>query len=118
MIDFCSIKEIQKALNELEDSFKAKYDICLNEASVLCSLSDCCLRSSEIAECADLKAPLASKTLRLVEDKGYIKREIGNTDRRMMRFTLTKQGRALLTEIKTGDIKVPEILASIISKKA
>ncbi len=117
MIDFCSIKEIQKALNDLEDNFRSEYGICINEASVLCSLSDCCLTSSEIAKCADLKASHTSKTIRTVEDKGLIKRKIGTTDRRMMQFSLTKEGITLLDEMKKEKILIPEVLRPLLEKK-
>ena len=117
MIDFCSIKEIQKALNDLEDNFKGEYDICINEASVLCSLSDCCLTSSEIAKCADLRASHTSKTLRTVEDKGLITRKIGTVDRRMMRFTLTQAGRQLLEDMKNEQVMIPEVLRPLLEKK-
>lgn len=117
MIDFCSIKEIQKALNDLEDNFKAEYDICINEASVLCSLSDCCLTSSEIAKCADLRASHTSKTLRTVEDKGLIIRKVGTKDRRMMRFSLTKAGQQLLEDMKNEKVVIPEVLKALLEKK-
>ncbi|MDA3853080.1 MAG: winged helix DNA-binding protein [Bacteroidales bacterium] len=117
MIDFCSIKEIQKALNDLEDNFKSEYDICINEASVLCSLSDCCLTSSEIAKCADLRASHTSKTLRTVEDKGLITRKIGTIDRRMMRFSLTQSGQQLLEDMKNEKVMIPEVLRPLLEKK-
>lgn len=117
MIDFCSIKEIQKALNDLEDNFRTEYGICINEASVLCSLSDCCLTSSEIAKCADLRASHTSKTLRSVEDKKLIMRKIGTIDRRMMRFSLTKQGQTLLEDMKNGKVLIPEVLKPLLDKK-
>ncbi len=117
MIDFCSIKEIQKALNDLEENFKSEYDIGINEASVLCSLSDCCLTSSEIAKCADLRASHTSKTIRSIEDKGYIKRKVGTVDRRLMRFSLTKKGKDLLINVKNGNIQIPEVLRPILEKE-
>ena len=117
MIDFCSIKEVQKALNELENNFKSSYGICINEASVLCSLSDCCLTSSEIAKCADLRASHTSKTIRSIEDKGLIKRKIGKQDRRLMRFSLTKKGADLMQLMKEDKILIPEILRSLLNKK-
>lgn len=118
MIDFCSIKEIQKALNDLEDNFRTKHGICINEASVLCSLSDCCLTSSEIAKCADLKASHTSKTIRSVEDKGLIKRKIGTADRRMMQFSLTTKGKNLLEDMKNGKILIPEVLKPALEKQS
>jgi len=117
MIDFCSIKKIQKALNDLEENFKAEYGICINEASVLCSLSDCCLTSSEIAKCADLRASHTSKTLRSVEDKKLIVRKIGTKDRRMMRFSLTKKGQQVLEDMKNGKVEIPEILKPALENK-
>ena len=117
MIDFCSIKEIQKALNELEDNFKAEHNICINEASVLCSLSDCCLTSSEIAKCADLRTSHTSKTLRSVEEKGLIIRKVGTTDRRIMRFSLTKKGQQLLNDMNNGKVEIPTVLQPVLEKK-
>lgn len=117
MIDFCSIKEIQKALVDLEESFKAEFNLCINEASILCSLSDCCLTSSEIAKCADLRASHTSKTIRSVEDKGLITRRVGTADRRLMRFSLTPKGKELLEYINKSDIQTPEVLKPILETK-
>lgn len=117
MIDFCSIKEIQKALSDLEDNFRAEYGICINEASVLCSLSDCCLTSSEIAKCADLRASHTSKTIRSVEDKGLITRKIGTKDKRMMSFSLSTKGKILLENMRNGKVLVPEVLKPLLEKK-
>lgn len=118
MIDFCSIKEIQKALNDLESNFKSSYGICINEASVMCSLSDCCLTSSEIAKCADLRASHTSKTIRSVEDKGLIKRKVGKLDRRLMRFSLTAKGTDLMKRMKEDQILIPEKLKPLLNKEA
>lgn len=117
MIDFCSIKEVQKALNALEENFRSSYGICINEASVMCSLSDCCLTSSEIAKCADLRASHTSKTIRSVEDKGLIKRKVGKADRRLMRFSLTTKGQDLMQKMKEDDILIPEILKPLLDKQ-
>jgi len=117
MIDFCSLKKIHKALNELEEHFKEEYGICINEASVLCSLSDCCLTSSEISKCADLKASHTSKTIRSVEDKGLIKRKIGTSDRRMMQFSLTSKGKGLLEDMKNDKLTIPEILKPLLERE-
>ena len=118
MIDFCSIKEIQKALTDLEENLKLEYGIGINEAAVLCSLSDCCLTSSEISKCADLRASHTSKTIRVVEDKGLIKRKIGKSDKRLMRFSLTKTGKALLTQMSQEKITIPALLKPLVEKKA
>ncbi len=118
MIDFCKIKEIQKALLQLEENFKTQYGISINEASVLCSLSNCCLTSSEIAQCADLKASHTSKTIRSVEDKKLIMRKIGTIDKRMMQFSLTKDGQFLLKNIKNDSQPMPEILQTILDIKS
>lgn len=117
MIDFCKIRDIQKGLNELEDDFRQKHNICLHEGSVLCRLYDCCLTSSEIAKCAELKASHTSKTIRSLEDKGLITRQIGEEDKRVMKFVLSKSGKQLLDEIRQSEINIPNILLPILPQQ-
>ncbi len=73
---------------------------------LLCTLSNVDkLSSGEIAEMLGLSNSNASKVIRSVENKGLIKRELGNQDKRQMNFLLTDEGLAVIKKIKTENIK-------------
>ena len=48
------------------------------------------------------------------EKKGLIKRELGNSDKRQMNFSLTSAGEKAITAIECDKVKIPEMLESII----
>jgi DNA-binding MarR family transcriptional regulator len=109
----CLIKDIYKAINAFEEQFDHAFGICINQGLVLCSLKGKTLSSSEIAEQIGLKFSHVSKLIKTVEDMGYIARSIGSSDKRYMNFELTEKGLALLNQIETNQIEIPEILQPI-----
>lgn len=113
----CLIKDIYKAINAFEEQFDHAFGICINEGLVLCSLKGKKLSSSEIAEQVGLKSSHVSKLIKSVEDKGYIARSIGWSDKRYMNFELTESGEELLKQIATNQIEIPEILQPIFKCK-
>lgn len=109
----CLIKDIYRAINDFEERFDKSFGICINEGLVLCSLKDGQLSSSEIAEQAGLKFSHASKLIKSVEDKGFIDRSIGNSDKRYMNFQLTEKGLEMLSKIENNPLDIPELLQPI-----
>lgn len=115
MEKLCKIRDIQRAVNQFELHFEKMYGICLNEGMVLCSLSKSGqLSSGEIGELLGLTLSNGSKVIRSVENKGFVKRVIGDKDKRQMYFSLTRQGCELLLEIKSDAVEIPELLKTII----
>ena len=113
----CVIKDIYRAINSFEESFLNKFDLCINEALVLCSLQNKQLSSSEIAEQAGLKFSHASKIIKSIEDKGFIMRTIGHSDKRYMNFQLSPSGISILKKIESNPLEIPELLHPIFNCK-
>jgi DNA-binding MarR family transcriptional regulator len=102
----CQIRDLYRSIAEFENEFVKKHNLCLNEGMLLCTLSNVDkLSSGEIAEMLGLSNSNASKVIRSVENKGLIKRELGNQDKRQMNFLLTDEGLAVIKKIKTENIK-------------
>ena len=113
----CVIKDIYRAINSFEENFLKTYDLCINEALVLCSLQNKQLSSSEIAEQAGLKFSHASKIIKSIEDKGLIMRTIGHSDKRYMNFELSPWGKDILQQIEDSPVEIPELLLPIFNCK-
>lgn len=113
--NLCTLREIYRAIRNFEISFQEKYDLCLNEGLLLCNLRSRKLTSTEIAESLDVTPSNASKLIRSVEEKGFIKRSMGKDDRRQMYFSLSASGKEKLKNIacECDDIEPDEILKSI-----
>ena len=94
-----------------EQYFEQHYDLNLNEAMLLCTLS---ARSSqtagEVAEALGLTNSNASKVIASAEALKLIKRQMCKDDKRRMRFSLTALGEERLARLQADDIEVPEIL--------
>lgn len=110
METICRIRDVYKALNEFEAKFLGVHGLSINEAMVLCSLSDGPRSSGEIAEYTSMLLSHASKVIRSVEEKGHISRRLGEKDRRQMYFRLSPEGLSKLHEMKCNRVPVPSLL--------
>lgn len=107
----CHIRDLYRAILNFEQYFEQHYDLNLNEAMLLCTLS---ARSSqtagEVAEALGLTNSNASKVIASAEALKLIKRQMCKDDKRRMRFSLTALGEERLARLQADDIEVPEIL--------
>ena len=107
----CKIRDTYQAIKEFETKFEEAFNMSLNEAMLLCLLDEKgASTAGEAAEALCLTASNTSKVIRLVEDKGLLKRSFDKTDRRKIIFCLTKKGETTLNSIKQKDIALPYIL--------
>lgn len=93
------LRDVLKNIYAFESFLIARFQICLNETMVLCSLEQGTERSTKLAQLLGVTYSLMSRTLASLEKKGLVSREIGKNDKREMYFSLTKNGRDLLTKI-------------------
>ncbi len=113
----CQLRDIYRAIIDFENQFLDIHGLSLNEGMLLCTLSGSgTLSSGEIADMLGLTNSNASKVIRSVEKKGFIERTLGNEDRRQMYFTLTKDGKKVISEIKSEDFEIPESLKQYIKR--
>lgn len=111
----CKIRDIYRSVADFELRFEEKYGICLNEGMLLCSLSGRgTLSSGEIADLLGLKTSNASKVIKAAENKGLVKRILGNNDKRQMYFSLTSKGQKRLLSIDCNDVGVPDLLKALL----
>lgn len=104
------MRELLKALSELEQQLIDNYGISLNESMVLCSIGQETVTASIIIERTGLTPSHTSKVISQIEKKEMITRSLGTKDKRQMYFTLTKKGQLCLENIKNQGIEVPESL--------
>lgn len=115
METLCKIRDIYRAIAEFEMGFIQQYGLSLNEGMLLCTLLNTPkLTASEISEALGLSASNTSKVIRSVEGKKLISRLVGKEDKRQMRFNLTTEGKALITDIKSSTPEMPDLLKQIV----
>ena len=112
MNTICKMRDIYRALSVFETAFEEMYAISLNEAMVLCALREAGkeIASTAISERTEMAPSHTSKVIRAVEDKGLIRRALGEVDKRQMYFNLTEAGKKRLDELDLDKVEVPEIL--------
>ncbi|MEF9932397.1 MAG: MarR family transcriptional regulator, partial [Bacteroidales bacterium] len=94
----CKIRDIYRVIQEFEQEFEKEYNMSLNEGMLLCILSKIKIASSgDLAKELGLTCSNTSKVIKSVEKKEFIKRVIGNNDKRQMYFSLTNEGLARMT---------------------
>lgn len=113
MKPLCSLRDIFRSIRDFEEAFQQEHDLCLNEGMLLCSLKDCMLKSTDLAERLGLTPSNTSKVIKSVETKGYIERILGKEDKRQMFFTLTNEGQAKLAVIKKEEENILKLLDTI-----
>ena len=117
MDKLCKIRDIQRAVNQFEQSFDKEYGISLNEGMALCSLlKQGCLSSGEIGELLGLTSSNNSKIMRSVESKGLVERVMGTKDRRQMYFSLTPEGKELISAITCEQVEISPLLQKLLEK--
>ncbi|WP_231477587.1 winged helix DNA-binding protein [Prevotella sp. HUN102] len=111
----CKIRNIQRAIISFETQLEKKYQLCLNEAMLLCTLrKNKYMSSGEIAEALGLTCSNTSKVIKSVENKKLVERINGDEDRRQMYFSLSKPGYDKLSSIKCDEIAIPSPLSNIL----
>ena len=60
---------------------------------------------------------ISSKVIRAVEDKGLIRRALGEVDKRQMYFSLTEAGKKRLNELDLDKVEIPEMLKPDVYKR-
>ena len=107
------MRDIYRAIQTFEADFQKVHRVCMNEAMLLCSLSGGKRSAPEIAAINAMSPSQTSKVIRSVEEKGFVKRVLGEQDKRKMYFELTAAGKKCLAGMKCGSVAVPEILLPV-----
>jgi len=102
---YCQIKHSWRKLQQLDQVLKEKYNVCLNQAILLCCLSQRCKNQGNIAGETGLTPTQTSRVLSKLENKGLIERTIGADDKRKMVFALTIKGQKKLEEITPEGVR-------------
>lgn len=101
----CKIRDVYRAISALERHFEHIYELNINEAMLLCTLSESgCMTSSELAEKLELTPSNASKVIASVERLGFVSRARCKTDKRQMYLSITPVGSERLEALKCEEI--------------
>lgn len=104
------MREIVRALAQLEDELETAVGTSLNEAMMLCALSGEEVPSTEVASRMGLRNAHTSKILAVLEERALVTRRLGETDRRRIYYALSSEGEALLARLRSLELNVPERL--------
>lgn len=111
----CRLRDINRAIAELEHQFSQRFNLNINEAMLLCTLKEKGeLSSGAVAEALGLSASNASKVIASTEKKGLISRNLCKDDKRQMFFSLTTIGREKIETLRHEQTDLPDILKEIV----
>jgi DNA-binding MarR family transcriptional regulator len=88
----CKIKEVFKKINQFEQKINTEMGVTINEAMVLCCLTDKIMCSGEISTETGISTTRTSRVLLSLEQKGYVTRSFDDKDKRKMMFELATSG--------------------------
>ena len=110
----CSIRRVYRAISAFENDMEKAFGLNINEAMLLCMLSETEYpSSSEIAGRMGLSHSNTSKVIASLEKKGYVSRHICQEDKRSMHFNLTQKGKDQLEKLNCRQIQLPECLQKL-----
>ena len=111
----CRLRDINRAIAELERQFSQQFDLNINEAMLLCTLKEKGeLSSGAIAEALGLSASNASKVIASSEKKNLISRVLCEKDKRQMFFSLTPIGKEKIETLRNEQIELSGILREVV----
>lgn len=113
MNTLCTLRDIYRSIRDFDERFQQKYDLCLNEGMLLCSLKTDKLTSTQLAEALGLTTSNTSKVIKSVESKELIQRILGKDDKRQMYFTLSDLGKEKLMIIKQEEAQILKLMEQI-----
>lgn len=112
MEEICRIKDIYKALYAYEKQFLKLTGITINEGALLCCLKENKSKSAnELRDFIGLSNSRVSRIIQGMEEKGFISRAMGVSDKRQMFFSLTDAGKKKVKEMAKHEIKADSLLA-------
>jgi DNA-binding MarR family transcriptional regulator len=106
MESLCKIKDLFKKIHQFEQKLNEEYNVTINEAMIICSLSEAKKSSGEIATDTGISPSRTSRVLHSLEIKGFVKRSFDNYDKRKMMFVLEESGQKKDSEIKCMDVDI------------
>lgn len=110
----CKLRNVYRAIIGFENQLEQLVGLNINEAMLLCLLSDEVTRlAGEIAEQLGLTRSNASKVIASLEKQSLIRRQACKEDSRCQRFHITKKGREVLERIHCGDLQMPQELVAL-----
>lgn len=114
MESICAIKDIYKTIYQFEKAFAEVHDITINEAMLLCCLKDGEKKTAGmICEYIGLSNSRVSKVITAVENKGYIRRNINQHDKRQMFFSLTADGKEKIRQMMNAELRFDGLLGKL-----
>lgn len=112
----CIMRDLVRAMSELESSLEENYGISLNEAMAMCAIGEETVTAGTVVNRTGLKAPHVSKVLRSIEGKGLVTRNFGDCDKRQICFSLTGKAKDCLSRLRSEGIAVPDLIRSIFAE--
>lgn len=107
----CRIRDTYRAIIAFEAYVEEHYKLNLNEAMLLCALSEHTqMTAGEVAEALGLTHSNTSKVIASTERQRLIKRRMGKDDKRRMFFSLSPAGAERLAALKADAVELPEVL--------
>lgn len=110
------MRDLFLALSQLENNLIDSYGVSLNEAMLLCAISNETVAAKTIIERIGLTPSHTSKVIKALEEKKLIKRTLGEKDKREMYFSLTKKAQDCLAVIKVDGVDVPDMLLPLLNE--
>ena len=115
MEEICKLKYLYRSLYNFEKEFAETNGITINEGMILCCMKDGNRKlASELYEFVGLSSSRVSRVINTVENKGFIVREMGVTDKRQMVFSLTELGRQKIKEMQKKKMNLSELRMQLI----
>lgn len=93
--DLCQVKDLMAAVVQVEAVLRRETGLNLNQSFALCCLNKGPLSAGALADELRIHGASLSRILKVLERKGYIRRELSAHDNRQRVLSLSEEGRQL-----------------------
>lgn|SRR5690554_1304358 len=110
MHSLCEIRQIMVDLRTFEERLREQTSLSLNEALCLCQVRNGMQEPGALARDLELSPSRLSRIFDSLERQRLIQRTLSTTDRRGVKVHLTKQGEAMVEQLHSIQIELPDHL--------
>ena len=115
----CRLRDVYRAIAQVETQMENLYGLNLNETMLLCNLmSEQDMTVGTIAQNLGIAQPNASKIISSLEKKHFLRRRVDKNDKRVVHYLLSQKGMEKMKEVDCDNLDLPPLLEEILDRNA
>lgn len=113
--EMCCLRDLYRAIAQVESQLEELYGLNFNEAMLLCHLkNEHDMTVGAIAQILAISQPNASKVIGSLEKKHLLRRRVDKKDKRVVHYQLSDRGEEKMESVDCERLQLPPALEEIV----